>query len=275
MRHSLRLPVAAVIICIGILPALFGCDADKKVVSSGNGPVNDGDTTSAFWKVEISHETDVIQGRYLDVDVTLAACSTAVGAFDLKMAYEYNAILFAGAELGQYFLDCDWEYFTYRNNYCDSCLQTPIGIVWLIGEADRNNGAVHPDEQCIADAAGEILAKVKFYVTNDRQWACTKHPIRFYWDECGDNTIVTYSRDSLGIDRVIYDTDSTRIEDYHAEFPGYFGAADDSCLTAPKVVPFRGIDFVNGGIDIICGDSIQTRGDLNVNGLTNEISDAE
>jgi hypothetical protein len=273
MRRCLGLPIAAAIFCIGILPALFGCGADKKAVSSGNGPANDLDTTSAFWKVEISHETDVIQGRYLDVDITLAACSTAVGGFDLKTIYHANVLIFAGAELGQYFLDCGWEYFTYRNNYCDTCGQVPMGVVRLIGLADTNNGAVHPDEQCIADAAGEILAKVKFFVSNDRQWECTKHPIRFYWDECGDNTIMTYSGDSLGFNRAIYDTDSTRIEDYQAGLPGYFGA-DTSCLHSDKIYFFRGIDFVNGGIDIKCGDSIQIRGDLDMNGLANEIADA-
>jgi hypothetical protein len=39
-------------------------------------------------------------------------------------------------------------------------------------------------------------------------------------------------------------------------------------------VPFRCIEFWFGGIDIICADSIDDRGDMNLNGLANEIADA-
>jgi hypothetical protein len=41
-----------------------------------------------------------------------------------------------------------------------------------------------------------------------------------------------------------------------------------------KPLPVRALDFWNGGIDIICADSIDARGDINLNGVPNEIADA-
>jgi hypothetical protein len=55
-----------------------------------------------------------------------------------------------------------------------------------------------------------------------------------------------------------------------------FIGAPDYCLnTDPdKPAAIRCVDFQNGGIDIICADDIDARGDLNLNGVSNEIADA-
>jgi hypothetical protein len=45
-------------------------------------------------------------------------------------------------------------------------------------------------------------------------------------------------------------------------------------MVGDKYYPIRCIDFWFGGIDIVCADSIDDRGDLNLNGLANEIADA-
>jgi len=45
-------------------------------------------------------------------------------------------------------------------------------------------------------------------------------------------------------------------------------------MEGDKIVPLRLADFCNGGVDIVCSDSIDARGDINVNGVANEIADA-
>jgi hypothetical protein len=61
---------------------------------------------------------------------------------------------------------------------------------------------------------------------------------------------------------------------------GYNGPADtcyDTVYTnlgEVKNAPLGAIIFRNGGIDIICADSIDARGDINLNGISNEIGDA-
>jgi hypothetical protein len=59
----------------------------------------------------------------------------------------------------------------------------------------------------------------------------------------------------------------------HDGFPSRFGTSDE-CLVGDKDYPLRAIDFKEGGIDIVCADSIDARGDINANGVPNEIADA-
>jgi hypothetical protein len=75
------------------------------------------------------------------------------------------------------------------------------------------------------------------------------------------------------MNRYIYEFEGDEIQDYGYGFPGYVGAPN-YCLEGDKVTPIRFIDFINGGVDIVCGDSIDARGDINVNGVANEIADA-
>ncbi|MFH2048798.1 MAG: T9SS type A sorting domain-containing protein, partial [bacterium] len=119
-----------------------------------------------------------------------------------------------------------------------------------------------------------------FLVTDDRTFECMYVPIRFYWTDCGDNAI-SYHENSdvdhpysqvLGISRFVYDFEGAEITGENT-FPTYFGAPA-VCMEGDKVLPVRFVDFINGGVDIVCADSIDGRGDLNLNGIENEIADA-
>jgi hypothetical protein len=101
-------------------------------------------------------------------------------------------------------------------------------------------------------------------------------PVRFYWMDCGDNSISVMTGDTLAVSRYVYDyvgCSYHEIQDYTYGFPGWFGVPD-WCLVGDKEVPVRFVDFCNGGVDIVCADSIDARGDINVNGVSNEIADA-
>jgi hypothetical protein len=80
----------------------------------------------------------------------------------------------------------------------------------------------------------------------------------------------------------IYNFEDTTSIDYSIDladptvpFPSYSGAHEscDIALEDGKPDPLRFIDFVNGGVDIVCADSIDARGDLNLNEIANEIAD--
>lgn len=274
MRRTFILFFALAIVGAAVFNVLNGCDPEKLPTSSKT-PGDVEDTIPSIWKLEIDHDTGVLMGEYHDIDITMPACSLAVGGFDLMLSYNGKAIGMINADLGLYFADCGWEYFTYRISYSDSCgPDCPGYFLRLIGLAETNNGAIHPDVQCIADGADQVLATITFFVSNDRQWECTQQPIRFYWFDCSDNTIASYGGDSLAMNFRIYDSDSIMIQDTLADLPGYHGVPDEPCLAGDVYVPIRAIDFVNGSIDIICPDSINDRGDLNINGISNEIADA-
>jgi hypothetical protein len=237
------------------------------------------------WMVGIEKVHEVLQGHFVDVPVRLKKGSEPFGGFDFLIGYDASALAFTEATLAQFWVDCGWEYFTYRYNWNGNCGNAcPSGLVRVVGMAETNNGPNHPDYECMAQwevgvdcyEGGEILFYLTFYVSNDRTLECQFAPVRFYWFDCGDNTMSTVGGDTLAINRFIYDIGSCtyqEMQDYEFGFPGYYGAPD-FCLEGDKVEPIRFLDLCNGGVDIICADSIDARGDINVNGVVYEIADA-
>jgi hypothetical protein len=96
--------------------------------------------------------------------------------------------------------------------------------------------------------------------------------------DCTDNVISSEFGDTLFIEQDVWhymcDAPYVLVSDQAVEFPSLYGIPDGWCLEGDKEFPLEGIDFYGGGIDIICSDSIDARGDINVNGLANEIADA-
>ncbi len=88
--------------------------------------------------------------------------------------------------------------------------------------------------------------------------------------------LVDERRHSLDQSAACRTSKDNNIEDYSFGLPGYVGAPD-YCLVGGgpgKPAPQRCVDFTNGGVDIVCADSIDARADINLNGISYEIADA-
>jgi hypothetical protein len=237
-------------------------------------------------EVFIEKAHDVYQGQFANVNVTMSEFE--IGGFDFLISYDASALTFMGAntDLSALYNDCGWEYFEYRFGPFGNCGNgCPSGQVRVIGMAETNNGPVHPT--CFKVDEDGVVFTMKFLVSNDRNLNCSFVPIRFYWYDCGDNTLSNDLGTELYIANDVFDYvgDLPPFGDYMKitpddkstiVFPTYLGAEDD-CVTSggdnkPAVTRF--IDFFNGGIDIICSDSIDKRGDLNLDGLAYTIADA-
>jgi hypothetical protein len=222
----------------------------------------------------ITKTHNTLQGHFVDVPITLTKGSENFGGFDFLIGYDASALAFTEAALGDDLVDCGWEYFTYRYNWNGNCGNAcPSGLVRVVGLAETNNGPNHPS--CFNPGAYPVtIATLTFFVSNDRTLDCMYLPIRFYWMDCGDNTLSSIGGDTLFISRYVYDLEGMEITDPMYGFPGWMGAPDDPCMAGDKATPVRFLDLVNGGIDIVCSDSIDARGDINLNGVVNEIADA-
>lgn len=229
-------------------------------------------------QIEKTHAT--LQGMHEYVDVTVNKGSELMGGFDILIAYDPSAIGFQTVLEGDLYGPapaCGWEYFVYRYGPFGNCGNgCPSGQVRVVGMAETNNGPYHPT--CFTTTMPFVLFTLDFLVTDDRTFECQYVPIRFYWYDCGDNTISSKYGDTLFISDRVFDFDligEITDNNYAWGYPTFTGAQDSDCFGPnPLKVPVRFIDFYNGGIDIVCADSIDARGDINLNEIPNEIADA-
>ncbi|MCP4596489.1 hypothetical protein, partial [Neptuniibacter sp.] len=226
----------------------------------------------------------VYLGHHAYVDVTQEQGSENNLGFDFLIAYDNSVLAFMGAYGNPVLFsstgDYQWEYFTYR--FVDNCGGScPSGMLQVVGIADQNDGLHHPIETILPEDF--VLFTMDFMVTNDYTMDCSFVPISFFWRDCSDNSIaLNYRSDPTGL--VILQAISRNVFGYNGTyfpitnplygFPTYFGAQEDCDNDDPLKGNDQFIDFFNGGIKIICSDSIDARGDINLNGVLNEIADA-
>jgi hypothetical protein len=240
-------------------------------------------SAQAPYQIVLEKVHNQIQGQFTTVDITLNGIEDqfGLGAFDFLIAYDASALSFQQAQGGTIYDECGWEYFTYRFGPDGNCGNAcPSGMLRVVGIAETNNGPNHPGCQTqtpYVDVIPTTLAELTFLVSNDRTLECQYVPIRFFWIDCGDNVLSSWDGARLFVSTKVYDFEGFPISG-EDNFPTYLGAQAE-CLVdvwdnEDKPPPIRNIDYQNGGIDIVCADSIDARGDINVNGLGYEIADA-
>jgi hypothetical protein len=281
-KHPGFLIIPAVVL---LLLAGLNCSKDPPLTPVENAPSRIGSSETEL-NVSIGIVLDQLQGQIASVAISLDSSSPGdsigLGSFDLLIAYDATALSFMGAHQGILFDipgSYEWEYFTYRFGPAGGCGDDcPSGMLRLVALADANDGPHHPLNTHVPDNL--ILFTLDFLVSNDRILECQFVPIRFYWLDCGDNT---FTNDVLWNDPLARLFLSQKVLDFNGyelttdHFPGY-SLPTDSCLEPDTANPIQpayehSIIFHDGGIQIICADSIDARGDINLNGLANEVGD--
>jgi len=190
-----------------------------------------------------------INGQQVSIPVNFDSLYSPIGGFDLLLCYDNSGLSFVSVQKGALLDTTGWEYFTYRTSIFGNCVGTcPTGYVRLVGIANLDNG-ITPDP----DAFNPIgtIAELTFQVTQDRNFINQCLPVGFCWYDCGDNTIASKSGDTTWVDHTMF---------------------IDTCLSNPKVNPIPAICFSPGYICII--EPPDDRGDINLNGIANEVGDA-
>jgi hypothetical protein len=192
----------------------------------------------------------------------------SIGGFDFLIGYDSQILTFLNADPGEGISNCGWEYFTYRwslNSDCtDSC---PPALVRLVGFADINNGS--PQPACFAPRNESRLAYMAFKVSPSA--ILNEHSLlSFYWKDCGDNVISSASGDSLFFASSVYPFWGTPAFPTPGALPSLNGTPE-TCITAHGRIAMRGIDYHNGVVFV--RPAVTTLGDLNLNGISNEIAD--
>ncbi|MEW5796774.1 MAG: T9SS type A sorting domain-containing protein [Candidatus Zixiibacteriota bacterium] len=240
-------------------------------------------------QVHIAKAERVFIGQPVVVPVTISDISffnAEIGGFDILIQYDNSAMILQFADEGSFLTDCEWEYFTYRFGPYGNCGPgaCPSGVVRVValGETTGGNLAHHPT--CWSVEPGMELFSLHFLVSNDANLECQFAPIRFIWYDCADNGLSSRDGAIFYMSEYVWDfagfdpggdpifTDITGLDQ---TMPTLTGAPSPECdVFTQKGRPWRLVHFRNGGLDLICADSIDAVGDINLNSIAYEIADA-
>lgn len=170
-----------------------------------------------------------------------------MGGYDFLICYDPTMLYFSQASIDSAL--SQWEYFTYRLGSATGCLPCGASSIRLVGIADMNNGTPHPPDWAFTPKGP--LHKLTFFVTSDRTFLNQCASVRFCSYDCGDNTISSKSGDTTFTD---------------------LSGVPDTCFEGLKYAPVPLIEFCDGLVCIVPPED--DRGDLNLNGIANEVADA-
>jgi hypothetical protein len=204
---------------------------------------------------DVNGNTDkvcVLNGEIADVYVNLSP-GPELGGFDILLAYDKTGLTFVAGPHSPERMDglIGWEYFTYRTSANSNCSEPcPSGLLRLIAIADLDNGPLnHPSD---FNLVGNFI-RLQFLVSSDRNLIGQCLPISFYWLDCGDNGLASKDGNILYVP---------------------FGTDVEACMEHAKdTCAFLAVVHLDDGAICVC-EPIDDRGDINQNGIANEVADA-
>jgi len=223
------------------------------------------------YRVRIDGLRNVAQGQYAHLDVILEEANVPLRSFDFKVVYDASVIAAIRATPGDFLTECGWENLGYSFGPFEPRVPgEPSGQMRVRGSAD---GAYGTAPTCfLPENLPATLFTIDFFVTDDRTYECTAIPVRFYWHDCRDNLMRPPVTNFTFLSNDVYDLDGSLLPRIDT-LPFYFGAPDECLSDSARLQTRRLIDFQNGYLDIICADSIDDRGDININGVAYEVAD--
>jgi hypothetical protein len=248
--------------------------------------------STEWFEITIAKIDSQQQGVHAYVQVTKTLGTEEIWGWDFLTGYDQSALSFVTADPGPLFDipgSYEWEYFTFRYEWGDDCGPgCPTARVRTVAMADAHDGTGHRPKEVVVES-GTTLFTLDFVVSTDRRFECQFIPIDFYWMDCGDNILAYRSRGVADWDILTAVSEHVyrygeedvsfpyyEVTDNSTGFPTYTGV-QDSCLEQddphrPDPKPL--ISFFGGGIEIVCAGDIAARGDVNLNGIANEVADA-
>ena len=235
------------------------------------------------FQIRIGQINNAQAGSHVTVPVYLDSASHGIGGFELGITYNNQALSYQQCIPGSLFdteNGCDWEFF-----YCQpqqSSIYSVDRVIRIVGIAETNNGADHPT--CfLPEESSPILFNLDFIVTNDRTFECTNLPLNFTWLDCNDNNLSSVDGTEIYVsDSVYYITEDSygnpphleNITDPDTGFPTFTGFQPSEC-SGSIIKQSQAVDFISGGVQVICSTPIDTSltGDVNLNGVPFEIAD--
>lgn len=232
------------------------------------------------FEVSITSFEDVILGTKLDIPVLIKGDIFRLKGFDFLIRYDSIVMQLRSVELGSAFLmnsRGSLESFGFQigeqarcgGNACDAGFVRVNSVI----ENGNRRGWYHPmlDEEF-------TFFTLKFLVTNDYTFHCETAQINFVWYDCLDNSIQfenllpddVRKHGVAGVKAVFSDE---QLLQPGSTFPSTSGLKE-KCFPLPPIDTLaRLIDFYHSEVKIYCQYYIDDNGDININGIANEVAD--
>jgi len=208
-------------------------------------------------------------GENKTVGVKVTGSTLEVGGFDFLICYDQSILRFVSAARGVDLPSLAWEYFTYRTgqfggNCGGAC---PNGYIKIVGIANMNDG-----HDATLFTLNGIIANLTFFVSADVTYMGLCAHIGFCSYDCGDNVISSRSGDTLFIPSLT----SAAPDDLDGWSHGTDYGVPVSCLVGGGMDKPQPREFIMFPCQSAICIHIPTddRGDINQNGVANEIGDA-
>lgn len=273
---------ALVVVCLSAFAVTSAESAREATVLAS-------DTVAGWMEVRIGSERHAYQGTRITIPITARADSYSIGSFNFLIGWNLKVLDLIDVqpgrsfqkttgELGRFDLTFTEVELTGVETACDGELLS--GFVEISGvEFSKVSDAIQTTR-----TAGEVidtLCVLEFLTTDDRHFDLTYHHIHFAWNDCEDNLISSSAGDTVHLVRRIYVESGTgKAEEIgrKAGLPSTSGLSD-SCFvhlarTQTSDLVMR-TNYFNGLLDFDNLVRIDCRGDINLNGISNEVADAE
>ncbi|HOP08048.1 MAG TPA: hypothetical protein PLF13_12235 [candidate division Zixibacteria bacterium] len=284
--------VVLIVLAGAIIGLVVSCDqADEVFITA---PSYQDQIDTSYWRWfddELNSGPSVVIGAVLGIDgshygvppgagvesyVALRGIDRLITAFDLRIAFNSDALEVTHTAPGNLITNGEWEYFNIERSQCLEKTCFHLTGVTSIDGAMRN-------DVIIRSANPVAIITMSFDVSTDRGYDNQEVPIRFYWEDCSDNWIRTLTEEGLeetaiGVKWRVFDASgwywlSDLIE--FAGFPSIIGVPNYCCDLIDHDRPVnRVLWFIDGGVSIGESEPDPIHGDLNLDGYPYRSDDA-
>lgn len=234
--------------------------------------------------LQISRSFRSAQGVLQSVRISKISGTQPLGRIDCAIAYDSNYLELREVQIGRSINleSCTWDRFEFSTSVIEDADSSIASVIYFTAIAD--DPLIETASPCLQLRDGATICEMFFLIKDDHPLDCEFLPVRFIWTGCrsnaayspgGDSVFVAgnvfdFDRDGNSLDITGADCNLNRGYSLGGECPNFL----HDCETKSE---FRTAAFFNGGVYLICSDSIGTvygmPGDVDCSGIIS-ISDA-
>ncbi len=221
--------------------------------------------------IEKTHNT--LQGMFEYISITKKQGGQSLGAIECAVLFDSLALQLVDVEKGTGIsaAACNWDRIDYESTELIGNTTDHVKVLRLTAIAD--DPAITGTPTCLTLPDDAEIFRLKFLVSNDQIYYCTMLPIRFVWTGCQQNAAYSATGDTVFLPAEVFDyswdgnlnNQSYRLtgfdcdSSYNHSLGGECAKFLQDCAPPTEI---RNSIFWNGGVDIVCVDSIDDPGDF-------------